>query len=209
MSGILNFWTFVATAAFFVITPGGDTLFVLNKSIGQGRKAGLFSTLGINAGLLIHTLAAALGVSVLITNSALAFALLKYAGAAYLVYLGVVKLVVKAKPFVATVDTVQQSQRQHFTSGLLTNLFNPQVAVFVLAFFPQFVNPQQTTNPVPFLVLGLTQSLLCFVWFSLLVIGSANFARAFKKNPHAENYLNKASSFFFIGMGVRIALTER
>ncbi len=136
MSGILNFWTFVATAAFFVITPGGDTLFVLNKSIGQGRRAGLFSTLGINAGLLIHTLAAALGVSVLIANSALAFALLKYAGAAYLVYLGVVKLLMKAKPFAATAERIPQSKRQHFTSGLLTNLFNPQVALFVLAFFP-------------------------------------------------------------------------
>lgn len=209
MSGILNFWTFVATAAFFVITPGGDTLFVLNKSIGQGRRAGLFSTLGINAGLLIHTLAAALGVSVLIANSALAFAVLKYAGAAYLVYLGVVKLLMKAKPFVATAEPVHQSERQHFTSGLLTNLFNPQVALFVLAFFPQFVNPEQTTNPLPFLVLGLTQSLLCLVWFSLLVVGSANFARTFRRNPHTENYLNRVSSVFFIGMGVWIALTER
>ncbi len=208
MSGILNFWTFVATAAFFVITPGGDTLFVLNKSIGQGRRAGLYSTLGINAGLLIHTLAAALGVSVLIANSALAFALLKYAGAAYLVYLGVIKLLMKTKSFVATTGSVHQSERQHFTSGLLTNLFNPQVALFVLAFFPQFVNPQQTPNPLPFIVLGVTQSLLCLAWFSLLVVGSANFARTFKKNPRAENYLNRVSSVFFIGMGVWIALSE-
>ncbi|MBQ0768888.1 MAG: LysE family translocator, partial [Bizionia sp.] len=140
--GIENFMTFIITALFFVMTPGIDTIFVLNKSIGQGKKAGVYSTLGINTGILVHTLFAALGLSLIVAKSATAFSVIKYIGAAYLIFIGISSLLSK-KGVVKTVaaDQKMNTGRQNFVSGLITNTLNPKVALFFLAFFPQFINP--------------------------------------------------------------------
>ncbi len=207
--GIENLFTFMVTAFFFIITPGIDTIFVLNKSIGQGRKSGIYATLGINAGVLIHTLFAAMGFSVLIAKSALVFTVIKYVGAIYLIYLGFLKLRDR-KDFLPIRDgnQVREKGKNDFWSGFLTNTFNPKVALFFLAFFPQFIDPAQIENPMPFILLGFTYALIGIVWFLILTFFASVFSQRIMANPSASVRMNKLSGFVFILMGLKIALSK-
>ncbi|MDN3594192.1 LysE family translocator [Zunongwangia endophytica] len=209
MIGIENLFAFMVTALFFIMTPGIDTIFVLNKSIAQGRKSGVYATLGVNAGVLTHTLFAALGLSVIIANSAYAFTIIKYVGVFYLTYLGFLKFK-NRKDFLPTNDEkkVQEKGKNDFWSGFLTNTLNPKVALFFLAFFPQFINPTQMENPVPFIILGLAYALIGIVWFFILTVFASVFSQKIKNNPNAGLWLNKLSGFVFILMGIKIALSE-
>jgi RhtB (resistance to homoserine/threonine) family protein len=208
--GIENFTTFMVTALLFIMTPGIDTVFVLNKSISAGKKPGIYATLGVNSGVMVHTLFAALGLSIILAKSALAFTVIKYLGAIYLIYLGLMKVIKKKE------NTMPDDQRpgkkrgkNNFLSGLLTNTLNPKVALFFLAFFPQFINPNQIENPVPFILLGFTYALIGLIWFLILTLFSGIFAQKFKENPKANLWLNKFSGVVFILMGIKIALTKK
>jgi len=206
--GIENFFGFFITAVFFTMTPGIDTAFVLNKSIGQGRKSGIYATFGINAGVLTHTLFAALGLSVLLSKSEYGFTIIKFAGAIYLIYLGFVKFR-NREDFLPneTKNKVHKDKKNDFWSGFLTNTLNPKVALFFLAFFPQFINPTQIENPMPFIALGITYALIGVLWYLLLTIFASAFSQKFKNNPRAGFWLNKLSGIVFIVIGIKIALT--
>lgn len=208
--GIINYLTFIITAFVFIITPGMDTVFVLNKSIGEGKKAGIYSTLGLNTGVLGHTIFAALGLSLIVAKSALAFMMIKYLGAAYLLYLGISKLLSKDSliSIDATVKT-GKSNKQNFVSGFFTNILNPKVALFFLAFFPQFIKPELSGSPLPFIILGLTCAVLGSMWFFLLSYFAAYFSKSITEHPAAGKWLNKVSGAAFVLMGLKIALTKR
>lgn len=209
MMGIENLITFMITALFFIMTPGIDTVFVLNKSIGQGRKSGIYATLGVNAGVLIHTFFAAIGLSVLIAKSAYVFTLIKYAGAIYLICLGFLKFRNTKDLFPNDKkNQVQGSLKNNFWSGFLTNTLNPKVALFFLAFFPQFINPTQLENPIPFILLGFTYALIGIVWFLVVTLFASVFSQKLKDSPKAGFWLNKLSGLVFILMGIKIALTK-
>ena len=135
MNGIEHFGAFIITTLVFILTPGIDTVFVLNKSIGQGKKAGVYASLGINGGIIMHTLFAALGLSIIVAKSATAFMVIKYFGAIYLVYLGITKILSKKNTDINTTEEDGSNNMQHFFSGLITNIFNPKVALFFLSFF--------------------------------------------------------------------------
>jgi RhtB (resistance to homoserine/threonine) family protein len=208
--GVENFLTFIITAQFFIMTPGLDTIFILNKSIGQGKKAGVYSTLGINTGVLIHTVFAALGLSLIIAKSVLAFALLKYLGAAYLIYLGIAKLV--SKEIIINTDAIKKttkSSKHNFISGVVNNVLNPKVALFVLAFFPQFIKRDQINSPVPFIILGVTYAVMGVIWFLMLTFFASTFSKKLVNNPQASKWINKLSGSAFILMGLKVALTKR
>lgn len=208
--GIINYFTFVITAFIFIITPGIDTMFILNKSIVQGKKAGVYSTLGLNTGVICHTLFAALGLSLIIARSAMAFEVLKYAGAAYLFYLGISKLISKDTAIMtADVEVPEITSKQNFISGFVTNILNPKVALFFLAFFPQFIDPNLINSPVPFVILGLTCAVMGSAWFFMLTYFASYFSKSFNNNPKAGFWLNKTSGMVFILMGIKIALTKR
>ena len=206
--GIQNFITFLVTAMFFVMTPGIDTLFILNKSISQGKKSGIYATLGINTGVLTHTFFAALGLSVLIAKSALVFTIIQFVGAAYLIYLGVFKLI-KKSDFLTEETSVQKSKntKNDFWTGFFTNSLNPKVALFFLAFFPQFINPSQIENPIPFILLGVTFALIGVIWYMSLSIFASVFSEKIKNNPKAGIWINKCSGIAFIILGLKIALS--
>ncbi|WP_053975531.1 LysE family translocator [Mangrovimonas xylaniphaga] len=206
--GIQNLITFMVTALFFVMTPGFDTIFVLNKSIGQGRKSGIYATLGINAGVLVHTLVAALGLSVLIAKSTFAMAFIKFLGAGYLIYLGVLKLKNKKDGFPTEIKTGGETSKNDFWAGFLTNTLNPKVALFFLAFFPQFIEAKQMDSPIPFLVLGTTYAVIGMVWFSILTIFASVFSQKLKYSPKSGLWLNKLTGLVFIAMGIKIALAK-
>lgn len=207
--GVENFITFIMTTLLFIMMPGIDTVFVLNKSIGQGKKSGIYASLGINTGVLTHTFFAALGLSVILAKSAFAFSLVKYVGAVYLIYLGVLKLKDKNNSLsIKESNHLLKKTESDFWSGFLTNTLNPKVALFFLAFFPQFINPSQIENSLPFIILGLTYALIGMVWFLCLTIFSSAFAKKIKNNPDTGRWLNKFSGFIFIVMGIKIALTK-
>jgi RhtB (resistance to homoserine/threonine) family protein len=208
--GVENFLSFIITALIFIMTPGIDTIFILNKSIGQGRRAGIYSTLGINTGVLVHTIFAALGLSLIVAKSAFAFMVLKYLGAAYLIYLGITKIISKTNiVHTAVAEQTLHTNKQNFISGLITNVLNPKVALFFLAFFPQFINPKLINTPAPFIILGLTYALLGVLWFLVVALFSAAFARKFTDNPKMSKWMNTASGVVFIMMGIKIAFSKR
>ena len=206
--GIENFITFMLTAFVFVVTPGIDTVFVLNKSLGQGRRSGVKASLGINTGVLAHTLFAALGLSVLLSKSDVAFTIIKYVGFIYLMYLGFLKLK-NNKNVLNLVHEIPQDKKvqNDFWSGFFTNTLNPKVALFFLAFFPQFISPDQIENPIPFILLGLTFALIGTVWYLGLTFFATTFTQKIKSNPNFNRYLNKFSGIVFIFMGIKMVLT--
>tara|TARA_R110002051_G_scaffold143507_8_gene216551 strand:+ start:6327 stop:6956 length:630 start_codon:yes stop_codon:yes gene_type:complete len=206
--GIENFITFAISALFFIMTPGLDTIFVLNKSIGQGRKSGIYASLGINTGVLTHTLFAALGLSVVLAQSNTAFALIKYAGAIYLIYLGIVALVKRNDSLqIQEQMGIQQSSKKDFWSGFLTNTLNPKVALFFIAFFPQFITANEVKNPVPYILLGCTYAVIGVVWCVVLAFFASGFSIKIKNNPNTGVWLNKIGGLVFVLMGLKIALS--
>lgn len=207
--GIINFTSFILASFVFILSPGIDTIFVLNKSILQGKKAGIYATLGICTGVLVHTTLAAFGLSLLLAKSALAFSMIKYLGAAYLVYLGIVKLIFKRKPVEAVGVIKEESVRKTFLAAVLTNTLNPKVAIFFLAFFPQFISPSAITNILPFIILGSTYAFTSLLWFITLALSAGIFSNKFKSTSSFGIWLNRFSAVIFILMGLKIAFTKR
>lgn len=210
VSGICNYQAFLISAFIFALTPGLDTAFVLNKALGCGRKSALAAACGINAGILVHTAVAALGLSAVLAASDQAFAVIKYAGAAYLFYLGIRALFAKAQTgrFIGG-KAPSESTLKSFESGLVANVLNPKVALFVLAFFPQFIDSSLGSNTCAFLVLGISYATVGLAWYLCLAWFAGSLAESLQKSPSFEKWLNRASGIVFILLGAKIALTER
>ena len=204
--GIENFMAFAFTALLFIMTPGMDTIFVLNKTISQGKTSGAYAALGVNAGVVVHTLFAALGLSILVSQSPYAFMAIKYVGAIYIIYLGIMQLRKKLIPASGDgVIEIRNTRKNNFTSGFMTNALNPKVALFFLAFFPQFITPTQLQNPIPFLLLGLTYTLIGIVWYLSLSFFAGSFSKKLQENPNTNLWINKFSGVLFVVMGIAIA----
>lgn len=204
--GIENFIAFLVTAVIFVITPGMDTLFVLNKSIGQGRRSGVLASLGVNTGVMIHTLLGALGLSVILAQSPYGFTLVKYLGAAYILYMGITGFRSKKDIFqTSNGEEKPKFQRGDFWSGFITNVFNPKVALFFMAFFPQFIIPENISSPIPFIALGTTYAIIGIVWLFTLSFFAGTFTEKIRNNPKIGLQLNKITGVIFMGMAVMVA----
>lgn len=216
MFGIENYLGFVLAAILLNLTPGTDSMYIITRSISQGQSAGLYSVLGITTGSLIHTLLASLGLSVLLASSPTAFMLVKYLGAGYLCYLGFKMLTNKESSLIASSlpkdkDMIGQNKVngwQIYQQGVLTNVFNPKVALFFIAFFPQFIDANYAYSMLSFFILGLTFATTGFIWCSCLALLAARFSTRLRENPSIEAVLNKISGVVFIGLGVKL-LTEK
>ena len=209
--GIDNYLAFIITGMFLVMTPGMDTLLILNKSLVHGKKSGVFATLGISSGILVHTFLGAIGLSMIIAKSPTAFSIIKYLGAAYIIYLGVIKFKEKRQEFHIEKETNTRSKKEtknDYLSGLITNILNPKVAILFLAFFPQFINPDHLESPLPFILLGTTMMVISMVWFFSLTFFSSYFYKKFKTTRKSKLSLNKISGVIFIIMGISIALAD-
>ncbi|AZJ32363.1 Threonine/homoserine/homoserine lactone efflux protein [Tenacibaculum mesophilum] len=204
--GIENFIAFLVATILFVLTPGIETVFLINKSISQGRRSGVYTSFGLNTGALLHTLFGALGLSIMVAKSAIFFALIKYLGAAYLIYLGVTKVMSK-KGLIANTNEEQKknSAKSSFTSGFVTNILNPKVALFFIAFFPQFISPTEIENPVPFIIMGVIYAVMTTIWYLVLTSFAGIFSTKIKENEKIGVRLNKISGVIFVLMGLQIA----
>jgi RhtB (resistance to homoserine/threonine) family protein len=210
MLGIHHYWLFIATAVILVITPGQDTFFILGRSLSGGRSAGIAAALGITAGSVLHTLAAALGLSALLATSPSAFMAVKLAGAAYLVYIGIRALATRSSGLPGDLSTQSDDKRwSAFRQGILTNLLNPKVALFFLALMPQFIEATSTHKVSAFLVLGLSFVSLGVAWCLVLAIAAAKLRGAFLRRPSMANVLNKVAGAMFIALGLRLATARQ
>lgn len=210
MSGIVHFETFLMAGILLNLTPGNDTIFILAKSIGQGKKAGIVSALGIGVGSVIHTLLAAFGLSLIIAQSLVLFNVIKYAGAAYLVYLGC-KMLLDKKQLGGEWRNEEQTVNYYniFRDAILTNVLNPKVALFFIAFLPQFIDPGMKDTVLPFLMLGLTFITTGTSWCLLLALFASTFFGKLKNNPRATLIVNRVCGLALVGLGIKVAVTGR
>lgn len=200
MADITNYYGFILAVIMLSLTPGADTVFILTKSIAGGYRQGIASVAGIVCGLFVHTTLATFGLSVILMTSALSFNIVKIAGAAYLIYLGIMAL--KSKSSININKENASSFFLVFRQGLFTNLLNPKVALFFLALLPQFVK-SNAESPVPFLILGFTFIFIGSLWSLFLVWASARISNTLRQSKFSY-YLNKAAGVIFIALGLNI-----
>ncbi len=210
MFGIENYTGFIIAAIILNLTPGVDTMYILTRSVSQGRRAGLVSVAGIMTGCVIHVLSAAFGLSLILSTSAAAFTLVKWAGAGYLIFLGVKTLMDKRTAF-ETADTkfAPKELIKIYRQGVITNVLNPKVALFFLSFLPQFINPQTVQGPQPFLVLGSTFLVTSSIWFMVLTGTAALMTQTLRNNRRVGLILQKLSGMIFIGFGLKLAFNSQ
>ena len=209
MLGTQHLWLFVVSGLLLNVTPGQDTLYIVGRTLAQGRRAGLFSVFGISSGSVIHTLAAAFGLSAILATSATAFTAVKLAGAGYLVYLGIKLLLERPAPAVSPdLAAVAASDWSVYRAGLLTNVLNPKVALFFMAFLPQFVAPDAGARLLPFLFLGAVFVFNGTLWCLVLVWTAAAMSRRLQRSTSWGLALKRASGALFVGLGARLALSK-
>jgi len=205
MYGIENYLGFILSGIILNLTPGADTLYILTRSISQGRRAGVYSVFGITTGSMIHTTFEAFGLSIVLAQSALAFNIIKYAGVAYLVYLGIKMIIEKSNIFDNDSQVIEKTDLfKIYRQGLMTNVLNPKVALFFLSLLPQFINPHYANGPVPFLILGLTFMTTGTIWCLILAYSASYITKTLRDNDRIGKIMQKISGMIFIGLGIKI-----
>ena len=208
MFGTTDLALFVISGLLLNITPGPDTLYILGRTASQGRRGGMVAAFGIAAGLLVHTFAAAVGLSALLAASATAFTLLKWAGAAYLVYVGVSLFFAGSVNRSPTPELHAAGLRTVFLQGFLTNVLNPKVALFFLAFLPQFVDPGAPSKPLAFLFLGMLFIFNGTLWNLFVAWSAARVAGRFSASGRLALWLNRTVGALFVYLGVRLVTSH-
>ncbi|VEP16061.1 Threonine efflux protein [Hyella patelloides LEGE 07179] len=203
-----QFTLFLVASIALIMTPGQDTIYVITRGIGQGKVAGVISALGVNLGVIIHTLFAVLGLSAILQSSALAFTVIKMVGAVYLIYLGI-KTVLNKKEFFLQPNRQKASRLMLLWQGFVTNVLNPKVALFFLAFLPQFVDPSLGNVPWQMFLMGLCFALLGVVWLSCVGYFAGSMGSWIGRSATASSILRWITSSVLIGLGIKLALPER
>lgn len=207
MLGIHDYWIFVASGIMLSLTPGQDTIYIAGRSITDGKKIGIASALGVGTGSLVHATAASAGLSAVLATSALAFTVVKWISAAYLVYLGVKLFVSRAKEDSVVVSAeADTGALAAYRRGILTNVLNPKVAVFFLAFLPQFVDPQSGHRALSFLVLGGTFVFTGTLWCLVIATASARALGVIRRSRYGSRLLRRIAGAVFVGLGIKLAL---
>lgn len=201
MIGIENYGLFIISGIMLNLTPGADTMYILGRSVSQGRKAGVLSVLGISTGTVAHTLLASLGLSAVLAQSATAFNTIKYIGAAYLIYLGI-KSLLSASDHFSENEGKEDKLAKVYLQGIMTNILNPKVALFFLAFLPQFVNPANSYGPLPFLALGITFVATGTIWCLIIAFFSSLATARLRSSPTISRTMNRLNGLLFIGLGL-------
>ena len=201
---------FLAAAVVLVLIPGPGTAWIVAQSIAGGTSRGIRAGLGLETATLIHAIAAGLGLSALLATSALAFEVLKYAGAAYLVWLGLQAWRDKADPTgAADLSPVPAQAQGVYLRSVLTGVLNPKAALFFLAFMPQFVHPERGHVWLQFLLLGMLLTVIGFSHSVMLAFVVGRLGRRMSSNPNLARWRQRAIGTLFIGLGLRLALQQR
>jgi threonine/homoserine/homoserine lactone efflux protein len=210
LPGIVHFETFLVAGVLLNLTPGNDTIFILTKSMTHGRRAGIVSALGIAAGSLVHTTLAAFGLSAIIAQSITIFTIVKFAGAAYLVYIGI--KMIREKSVLTAVNSLSQPGgriSRIFRDAMLTNVLNPKVALFFVAFLPQFIDPSYVGRPLPLLVLGFCFTATGTAWCLVLASLASIISSGLRSSPRAATWLGRVCGSVLVALGARLAFTVK
>jgi len=204
----VNLALFIAASWALIAAPGPDMLYVITRGVPQGRTAGLVSAAGVTVGLLVHTCAAALGLAAVLRTSAIAFMLVKYVGVVYLVYLGVKSLRDKSA-LLPDEKKEPMKLRAMFAQGVLSNVLNPKVALFFLAFLPQFVDSSAGHVTQQMLLLGLMFAFFTWLAYSVLGYFAGHFGGWLVRKANLAAQLRWVTGSVLIALGLRLAFTER
>lgn len=206
----LSDWLLFSGAAFLmVLTPGPNMVYLISRSICQGRKAGIISLLGVVSGFLVHMLAAAVGLSAVFLAIPLAFDILKWAGALYLLWLAWQAMKPGARSPFEPQALPPDSPPRLFLMGFLTNLLNPKIAVFYLSIFPQFVSPERGSVFLQSVALGTTQIVVSFSINIIIALSAASLARWFTRNPLWLAVQRYVMGGVFLALAARLAAEQR
>jgi threonine/homoserine/homoserine lactone efflux protein len=206
--GIQHYDAFLLACMALNLTPGLDTFYILTRSGREGHAVGLAAALGINAGCIVHSTAAVLGISAILMTSAIAFSVLKYLGAAYLVWIGLRMLLSRAAARQPTV-TRGLGLAAAFRQGMLTNVLNPKVALFYLAFLPQFVSMHAAHPQLGLMLLGLSFIGTGITWSTVLALLGGRIHRLLLAKPKLGQWMDRLCGTVLLGFGVKLALQQR
>jgi len=206
--GITNLSLFFVASIALILAPGPDSLYVLARGLGQGRRAGIIAALGSSSGLLAHTTLAALGLAVLLQTSEIAYTGVRVGGALYLIYLGIRALLSRERLAIGAASS-QFSPQRMYLQGLLTNVLNPKVALFFIAFLPQFVDPHTPSFALSMLTLGLVFATLTVCYLTVVGLLSGALGRALLSRLRIARAIRWVSGAALIGLGLRLLIPER
>jgi RhtB (resistance to homoserine/threonine) family protein len=208
MFGIHDLGAFIVAGLLLNIMPGPDSLLIMARSASQGARAGCMAALGIGAGVFVHVFAAALGLSAILSTSAAAFTVVKYIGAAYILYLAFGLLRSKPRDAVAAAPMAPMPFTKIFAQGFLTNVLNPKVALFFLAFVPQFIHADAHYKGFAFILLGCIFNLNGMLWCFALALFTARAKARMNVSPRVSLWLNRVTGGLFVWLGVKLALSK-
>jgi threonine/homoserine/homoserine lactone efflux protein len=211
MFGIHDLPVFIAAGLMLNMMPGPDSLLIMTRSASQGWRAGSAAALGIGAGTFVHIFAAALGLSAVLATSATAFTVVKLIGAAYILYMafGLLRSKRGESSSAAPLAVPPLPYRKIFAQGFLTNVLNPKVALFFLAFVPQFIGADSTNKALAFIILGCIFNINGMLWCHGLAVFTAQASARLKPSPAVSLWLNRATGGLFVWLGVKLALSEQ
>ena len=199
---------FLTASLVVIVAPGPDNMLVLTRGVAQGRGAALVSAAGASLGLVVHSVFAAVGLSALLAQSALAFLVVKYVGAAYLIYLGV-RALLDREGFAPTRGEAPMGLGKVFTQAVASNVLNPKIAVFFLAYLPQFADPATGGTAIQLLAFGMTFALLTLAIFSALAVFSGTVGSWLRSRPKLAGGLGWLTGAVLISLGLRLAFQDR
>jgi threonine/homoserine/homoserine lactone efflux protein len=209
MFGTHNLTLFVLSGILLNLTPGQDTMYIVGRGLCQGRTAAVISALGISTGSIVHTVAAAVGLSAILATSATVFAIVKFIGAAYLIYLGIGILVSRTSRLAIPQQRHEARPWTVYRQAILTNVLNPKVALFFMAFLPQFVDPTTTHRVFAFLFLGGCFIFTGTLWCLVLAFASGSFNKIIASRSGIARLTEKLTGGLFVYLGARLAIRER
>lgn len=210
MLGIHDLPLFIVSSLALIVTPGPDTAYVVGRSAQLGWRGGAAASIGISCGCMVHVTACAAGLSALLAASAAAFTIVKWVGAAYLCYIGITMLLARRAADTAPVERESKavSLRRVFGQGVLTNVLNPKVALFFLAFLPQFVAADAPHKALAFLLLGSIFIFNGTLWCLLIAAFAARTARRIAQSGNLMVWINRTLGGMFVYLGIRLALLQ-
>jgi len=209
MLELANLYLFIGATFILCLAPGPDNIYVMTQGITRSKKAAFITTLGLTSGVIIHTTAAAFGISVIFQTSELAFNIVKFAGAFYLMYLAYMAYKHKDDTLKFGHKESKKDLKSLYLKGFIMNVLNPKVSIFFLAFLPQFVSVQNGNVPLQMIVLGITFMIITVIVFTSMGIIANRLGEKIVANPSISKYLNIITSGVFFSLGLKLAFSQR
>lgn len=209
MIELTNLYMFIAASFLLCLAPGPDNIYVLTQGMTKSKKAAIVTTFGLASGLIIHTSAAAFGISVIFQTSEIAFNIVKFVGAAYLLYIAYQAFKYRNEPLDLSVQNSSKELKKLYVKGFIMNILNPKVSIFFLAFLPQFVTTANGNVPMQMITLGAVFMALTIVVFSSIGIAGNLLSSKLLEKPSIVKYMNVLTSFVLVSLGIKLALSQR